>query len=120
MGRSNANGNPFLVERAEGGFTYFRNIPPALRAAAAGEVALPWTGKRRAVGGRATIKIALGRRDIALARKRWFGIHPQVEDIVEVARLRQVRSKRPETPRAVPGLSPSDIETMAKRYYYRF
>ncbi|MBN9452280.1 MAG: site-specific integrase [Bosea sp.] len=117
MGRINANGNPFLVERAEGGFTYFRNIPPALRAAAAGEVALPWTGERRAVGGRATIKIALGTRDIALARKRWFDIHPQVEDIIEVARLRQVRSKRPETPRAVTGLSPSDIETMAKRYY---
>jgi len=39
MGRINANGNPFLIERAEGGFTYFRNIPPALRAAAAGEVA---------------------------------------------------------------------------------
>lgn len=117
MGRINANGNPFLVERAEGGFTYFRNIPPALRAAAAGEVALPWTGERRAVGGRATIKIALGTRDIALARKRWFDVHPQVEDIIEIARLRQVRSKRPETLRAVAGLSPSEIESMAKRYY---
>ncbi len=117
MGRINANGNPFLVERAEGGFTYFRNIPPALRAAAAGEVALPWTGERRAVGGRATIKIALGTRDIALARKRWFDVHPQVEDIIEIARLRQVRSKRPETLHAVTGLSPSDIETITKRYY---
>lgn len=65
------------------------------------------------------IKIALGTRDIALARKPWFDIHPQVEDIIEVARLRQVRSKRPEAPRAVTGLSPSDIETMAKRYYQR-
>lgn len=117
MGRINANGNPFLVERAEGGFTYFRNIPSALRAAAAGEVALPWTGERRAIGGRATIKIALGTRDIALARKRWFDVHPQVEDIIEVARLRQVRSKRPETLRAVAGLSPSEVESMAKRYY---
>jgi integrase len=117
MGRINANGNPFLVERAEGGFIYFRNIPPALRAAAAGEVALPWTGERRAVGGRATIKIALGTRDIALARKRWFDVHPQVEGIIEIARLRQVRSKRPEKLHAVTGLSPSDIETIAKRYY---
>ena len=117
MGRINANGNPFLVERAEGGFTYFRNIPPALRASAAGEVALPWTGERRAVGGRAVIKIALGTRDLALARKRWFDVHPQVEDIMEVARRRQIRSTRTAAPRAVTGLSPSDIETMAKRYY---
>lgn len=117
MGRINANGNPFLVERAEGGFTYFRNISPALRAATAGEVALPWTGERRAVGGRAVIKIALGTRDIALARKRWFDVHPQVEDIIEVARRRQLRSIRPTSARAVTSLSPSEIETMAKRYY---
>uniref|UniRef100_A0A9E7ZW25 Uncharacterized protein n=1 Tax=Bosea sp. NBC_00436 TaxID=2969620 RepID=A0A9E7ZW25_9HYPH len=74
-------------------------------------------GERRSVGGHATIKIALGTRDISLARKRWFDVHPQVEDIIEVARLRQVWSKRPEALRAVTGLSPSDIESMAKRCY---
>jgi hypothetical protein len=117
MGRRNSNGNPFLIERPEGGYTYFRNVPSSLRTVLSGEVRLPWNGARRAIGGRGTIKIALGTRDLQVARKRWLDVHPQVEDHVETATLRTMRTAKPVTVRAVSGLSASDIEHIANRYY---
>lgn len=117
MGRFSSNGNPFLIERPEGGFTYFRNVPPRLKSVLSGEVRLPWNGARRSIGGRGTIKIALGTRDLQLARKRWLDVHPQVEGHVEAATLRMMRTARPIAVRAVSGLSPSEIEHIANRYY---
>lgn len=79
MGRFNSNGNPFLIERPEGGFTYFRNVAPRLKSVLSGEVKLPRNGARRSIGGRGTIKITLGTLDLRLARKRWLDAHPQVD-----------------------------------------
>lgn len=79
MGRFNSNGNPFLIERPEGGFTYFRNVQPRLKSVLSGEVKLPRNGARRSTSGRGTIKIALGTRDLRLARQRWLDAHPKVD-----------------------------------------
>lgn len=117
MGRLNSHGNPFLIERPEGGFTYFRNVPPRLKSVLAGEVRLPWSGARRSIGGRGTIKIALGTRDLKLARKRWLEVHPQVEGHVEAATLRTMRAAKPTAVQTVSGLTPADIEHIANRYY---
>lgn len=117
MGRPNSNGNPFLIERPEGGFTYFRNVPSSLRTVLSGEVRLPWNGERRPIGGRGTIKIALGTRDLQVARKRWLDVHPQVEGHVETAMLRTMNTSKPVTVRVVSGLSPLEIEHIANRYY---
>ncbi len=44
MRRFNSNGHPFLIERPEGGFTYFRNVPPRLQSVLSGELAREiWT-----------------------------------------------------------------------------
>lgn len=117
MGRFNSHGYPFLIERPEGGFTYFRTVPPRLKSVISGEVRLPWSGARRSIGGRGTIKIALGTRDIGMARKRWVDVHPQVEVHVEAATLKTMRSSRPSAVRTVSGLTPEEIDHIASRYY---
>lgn len=103
MDRFNSNGNPFLIERPEGGFTFFRNVQPRLKSVLSGEVKLPWNGAIRSISGRGTIKIALGTRDLQLARKRWLDAHPQVEGHVEAETLRTMRTARPIAVRAVSG-----------------
>ncbi|MCZ8044791.1 MAG: hypothetical protein O9330_20180 [Beijerinckiaceae bacterium] len=75
MGHFNSNGNPFLIEQPEGGFTCFRSVAPRLQSVLSGEVKLPWNRARQSIGGRGTIKIALGTRDLQLARTRWLDVH---------------------------------------------
>ena len=123
MGRSSTTGLPFLIARETGKngpgrqpvvrYVYLRVVADDLAPYICGPINRPWTSSSTELDGRTTIKISLKATSLEVARQRWGFLHPQIEALVQLAKMR-VRAAAARSLRVnVSQLMQDDIKQMA-------